>query len=64
MGQLTLSMGSAEVEVQEHFFGQRAIIPSKRVFSTFVNTTHANNIIHVPAMFYVKKYILFSAGKK
>jgi hypothetical protein len=39
MGQLTLSMGSAGVEVC--FFVQRATIPSKRVLFTFTNTTHA-----------------------
>jgi hypothetical protein len=56
MGQLTLSMGPANVEV--HFFVERATIPSKRVsFFPFINTTHAINIMYMLVVLHVFKKI-------
>jgi hypothetical protein len=54
VGKLTLGMEPAMVEVR--FLVQRATIPSKRVILTFINTTHAINIMYVLAVLY-KKYI-------
>jgi hypothetical protein len=45
MGQLILSMGPAWADVRS--LVQRAIIPSKRVIFTLVNTTHAINIMYM-----------------
>jgi hypothetical protein len=48
IGQLTLSMGPAKVEIRLLF--QRATIPCKRVIFTLVNTIHAFIIIYMLVM--------------
>ncbi len=48
MRQLTLRTGPARADVRVLL--QRAIIPSKRVIFTLVNTTHAINIIYMLVM--------------